>query len=114
MGADREAGSEAEELEDRIAQPQLVVQLRRDARPGEPGRRGLGLRTGRDLSVGLYARIEVGLLQLELVQLELVQLEQLLMELVQLECDRGLEFVELELLELELVQLEFDVVGELA
>ena len=96
MGVDCEARRKAEELEARVAQPQLLVQLRRHARPRQPGRRRACLRARNHVPDGLDSRVEVGLLELELLELEFVELEQLVVELLELERCGRLELVELE------------------
>ena len=108
MGPRREARVEAKELEDRVTQPELLLQLRRDAWAREPGCAGTRLRSGHDVPHRLDDRFEMGFIQLEFFELELFELEQLFLELIELEQFCRLEFLELELVELELLELELD------
>jgi hypothetical protein len=108
MGSRGEARVEAKELEDRVPQPELLLQLRRDAWARQPGCRGTRLRSGHDMPHRLDDRFQMGFLQLEFFELELFELEQLLLELLELEQLCRLEFLQLELVELELLELERD------
>ena len=85
MGSRCEARVEAQELEDRVAQSELLLQLRGDAWARQPGRRRTRLRSRSDVSHRLDDSFEMGFLQLEFLELEFFELEQLLLELIELE-----------------------------